>query len=1257
MAAAGAGGGGVAGAVLYALGKLENIKGGLNAIGKGLDEVGKSAGTVKRILGMLGDRWIEMQDIAFKTSRTMAMGRDQAMRYDRLLMQTTKDLARQYGLTAQQIADFQKDYATNTGRNIILTQRQTEEVAALSRITDEATAADLIDSFDKVGIGIARATANIGAMQERAKALGLNSTKAVKTFQQNIKLASSYSFKNGVRDIEKMALKATALRMDMNAIMNAADKFMDIEGAISTSANIQMLGGSFAQQFANPMGAMYEAMADPKEFMNRIERTIAGKGTYEAKTGQVKFDPVTMMQLREMAKQLGMSVDQLTEPAMVKTQNEKIDAEFRRNANYSQFSDIEKEAIRNLSRNNVNEETGQHQITFLDENGREQTVKIEELTKEQLAVAQDRQMTEEAMFNDVQDIKDILERTLGRARGVTSTKENITGLKEEWNSFLSQFQNFYMGMFSGWMNGSSFQPWDAFKGLSGGRWGGPGYVDMGTHGTEGFGNVLGDIWDAINPFAEGGIVRANAGALLPPTIVPGDSYAGDRVPVMANSGEMIINQRQQKGLFDFIGDVAKTGLSIFLGNKIGNKLGVKGFGTWNTLGSILGGNGVPDLGGMAGSLASLWMGNKLGLIKPGMMNPMSMIMMQMMGMNPMMMGMMGSMMNPMMMGGIMNPMMMGMNPMMSLMPMAGRGGFGGLLGNIASLWLGRKMGMNPMSMMMMQMMGGGFNPMMMGMDPMSMMMGGGFPGIDIFDMFSRRNGGVTSLPQKALPAKTGGFLREGVDYVEITDDDAAQNALDTTSGKKQGRFKAWRQRQAARMSNWGRGIKGFISKNIAAPFKDLFRDMKRGFGNVFKTINTRATGLFSSAKNILGRSFLGKGFNALKGLFKSSKAISAVSTASKASRALTVAGNAGKAASAIGKVGKFAKLGGKAIPVVGTALTVLGAGMEISEANQNWKAQEAAINASGMSKMEKARALDSAEKEKNKSVGGSIGAAGGALAGAAIGSVIPGIGTLIGGAIGGLVGMFGGKAIGRGIGGLFGGGREKKLQEQQGAATGDASIYEGEGIDKAINILASIDSKLYGISKAKGSGGGLFGNAFEHIISLSPIGIAAKALSGKSLAEALLPPPFGIAAKLLGAKKNDKKSIEIGRLAIGKLEIDESLFEPSKESHFGKYVVREKPDEQKYHKVRPSTSSASEKNGGTEKPTDINLNINGSIRLESPNGKSADVDISKLLDNPDFKRQLSEIVVNRLNEMSNAGKRNMESERNNMASQYDRAGK
>ena len=44
-------------------------------------------------------------------------------------------------------------------------------------------------------------------------------------FADNIKLASKYSFKSGVKDIQDMALKSASLRMDMEAVMNAAEKF------------------------------------------------------------------------------------------------------------------------------------------------------------------------------------------------------------------------------------------------------------------------------------------------------------------------------------------------------------------------------------------------------------------------------------------------------------------------------------------------------------------------------------------------------------------------------------------------------------------------------------------------------------------------------------------------------------------------------------------------------------------------------------------------------------------------------------------------------------------------------------------------------------------------------------------------------------------------------------------------------------------------------------------------------------------------
>ena len=98
------------------------------------------------------------------------------------------------------------------------------------------------------------------------------------------------------------------------------------------------------------------------------------------------------------------------------------------------------------------------------------------------------------------------------------------------------------------------------------------------------------------------------------------------------------------------------------------------------------------------------------------------------------------------------------------------------------------------------------------------------------------------------------------------------------------------------------------------------------------------------------------------------------------------------------------------------------------------------------------------------------------------------------------------------------------------------------------------------------------------------------------------------------------------------------------------------PDNSKFLKVAPSkfeSPSASVRGIGK---TDINLNVSGTIKLEG-NGKSVDFDLGKLLDTPEFKRQLADIVTRRLNENSNSGKRNMESERNNMASQYNKSGK
>lgn len=1173
-------------ALLQLLGSLAARGGTVGSIAKGYMNVKKWKEVFDSVksdatdmFNSISQQWIEMQDIAFQTGRSMAMSRDMAMRYDRQLMQTTKELARQYGITAKEIADFQKAYAEATGRNIMLTKQQTEAMAALAKITDSATAAQLVDEFDKVGIGITRATANVGLFQERAKALGVSPAKASKMLADNIKLAASYSFRNGVSDIEKMAMKATSMRMDMNAVMGAVDKFSDIEGAIGTSANIQMLGGSFAREFSNPMGAMYESMADPQEFQKRILRTIEGKGSYDAKTGQVKFDPVTMMQMREMAKQLGMSVDQLTNPAMATVQNQKVEEELQRAGTIGKWSPAELEAIKNLSRTNVNEETGEHQVTYTDVNGKLVTKAIKDLTSEELQIAQDRQMDEKGLFSDVQDIKDILDRTLGRARGTTSTKENITGFKEEINSFVAQFQNMWMGTMSGWLNGKSFQPWDLVKNLSYY----PGRTDMFTHGPEGFGE-WGTLLNGPYAFDQGGIVKPIKHAALG-TIVPGDSRMGDKTPIMANAGEMVLNQREQKGLFDLLKNIAMTGLMAYGGNKLGRKMGMYGIGTNMALGNLLSGGNL-GAGGMLGIGASSM---------------------------------------------IQGRMMRGLSPM-GMMPM------GGMMGRTITL-------MNP-------------TVMMNGQTIMNGSIGGGALVEELEDVaLAASNAGKST---KAFSSRLMSLARRRTLMGSLTrgllhaDRKRRQIGARISNGKV---GHIYRNRVAdakmakAFVADWWSNTK-FVkgAKNIKTDVKSLFTSPVVEE----EAVKTANEAHMSAKQKRLESRKKAKASKTLKDVRKSN-AIARKATTEAATEATKAVSKVGKAGKVLGGLGKASKVLGKAAGPIGAIMAIGGAVGDISAASSQYDARVDEINKSGMSELDKARAKDKAAKEKNASIGGGVGSAVGAAAGAALGSALGPLGMIAGGWLGEKAGSF----IGKGIGSLFGGGEEKKFKKEQ------AERLKKEGIessDDIIRILTSINDKLSIISgkkigvrekslaspTIKNIGKGMLGL----MSGLGPIGglaTAVSSISSKSpmdkMYEAMDSPVF--------RERLAKSGIKAEQPAVTPVEKMKSniSLEPIQAK------VEAKPDNSSFLRVTPTKQEASSTPSNISLgKTDINLNVSGTIKLEG-GGKSINFDLTKLLETNEFKDKLAEIVSNRINEISNSGKKNMESQRNNMASQYNRSGK
>ena len=57
------------------------------------------------------------------------------------------------------------------------------------------------------------------------------------------------------------------------------------------------------------------------------------------------------------------------------------------------------------------------------------------------------------------------------------------------------------------------------------------------------------------------IKQLTAGGYAEGGIIPGNSFAGDKVMAMVNSGEMILNTHQQKNLFDMLNGITGTGIA------------------------------------------------------------------------------------------------------------------------------------------------------------------------------------------------------------------------------------------------------------------------------------------------------------------------------------------------------------------------------------------------------------------------------------------------------------------------------------------------------------------------------------------------------------------------------------------------------------------------------------------------------------------------------------------------------------------------
>ena len=306
------------------VGDFKQIHGAINDLTKPYQKVDAAASKYAKTVGMTK---AGMEGLA-KTS----------------LNNVSSKLASAYNISTEELLEAQSNYIKASGRNIRLDNADQENIAAMHKMGGSGN--ELAALYDNFGVSMEETAGHVGKMFSDASKQGLSFEKYSDNVAKNIKIAQNYTFKNGLKGLESMAKKATAMKMDMQQVAALADKVSTVEGAIDVSAQLQVLGGPFAQ-LADPLGILNEGLNDMEGLQDRLIKMVGGLGSFDKETGEVKVSAFNKQRIKAASQAMGVSYDTIMESVNAQARRGEIKKQIAASATASGFNDDMKELIMN----------------------------------------------------------------------------------------------------------------------------------------------------------------------------------------------------------------------------------------------------------------------------------------------------------------------------------------------------------------------------------------------------------------------------------------------------------------------------------------------------------------------------------------------------------------------------------------------------------------------------------------------------------------------------------------------------------------------------------------------------------------------------------------------------------------------------------------------------------------------------------------------------------------------------------------------
>lgn len=384
---------------------------------QGWSDIKRGATEAFRIGKDFLDVWGKIDQAASKFAKTIGTG---AVGMERLRKNAIESVQKgrfgaKYNVSADELIGLQETYSNTIGRNIQISASDQENMAAMFRVMGEG-GGDFAAKLENFGLSYTDAANKAGKMFKEAGKYGISFDKYSKNVANNIKLAQNYTFKNGIKGLESMAKKATAMKLDMQQVASFADKVSTVEGAINTGAQLQVLGGSFAQ-FSDPMGMMNEALTDMEGLQDRFEKMIGGLGNFDAQKGEIAISAFDKQRIKVAAEAMGMSYDQVMETTMAKGRQKFIGGQIANKG----YTEDEQELLKNIA----TVQNGKATVSYVDSSGKKQEVNLAEKSLSKTELEMIKQQTQSESDN----IKDIATMLRGWDDVMQGTKKQYENTK------------------------------------------------------------------------------------------------------------------------------------------------------------------------------------------------------------------------------------------------------------------------------------------------------------------------------------------------------------------------------------------------------------------------------------------------------------------------------------------------------------------------------------------------------------------------------------------------------------------------------------------------------------------------------------------------------------------------------------------------------------------------------------------------------------------------------------------------------------